>query len=508
MIAGLKMADQTSAWRCSVCGYVHHGPGPPDVCPVCGVSRDQFEPYTEPAKPAGKPAVRQWRCVVCDYLHEGPEPPEVCPVCGALADSFEPVAEAAEKTAETGRPAKVVIVGAGIAGIAAAESIREASSAAEITLVSRESDLPYYRLNLTRYLAGEISARDLPIHPENWYPEQNVRLLRGTEVSAIHLEEQTAELRDGEKLPYEKLLLAAGAHPFVPPIPGTDREGVTAVRTVQDANRILESVQGGASVVCIGGGILGLETAGALARRGADVTLLESHGWLLPRQLNRRAAEILAEHVAASGIKLRRNARTRQILGDDHARGVLLEDGTQISADLVVITTGIRSNSYLARIAGLEVNQGVLVNDRLNTSDANVSAAGDVAEHRGVVYGIWGPSQYQGNIAGLNIAGVRTQFGGVPRSNTLKVLGVDLFSIGRFVPEDASFETMDQQTDGQYFHFLFRDNRLVGAILLGGTTLTARVKKAVETREDFSGVLRKRPGARELMDFLGAYDGP
>ena len=392
-----------------------------------------------------------------------------------------------------------MIVGAGIAGIAAVESLRAASPAVEITLISKEPELPYYRLNLTRYLAGEIGDRDLPIHPASWYEEQKVRLLLGTEASAINLNDRVVELHGGEKLPFDKLLLAAGAHPFVPPFPGTDRKGVTSLRTVEDARGILAACRAGAKCVCIGGGLLGLETAGGLARQGAEVTLLESHGWLLPRQLNRRAGEILNEYVVGTGIKLRTKALTREIVGNGRVQGVLLEDGETISADLVVLATGIRSNSQLARRAGLEVNQGVVVDNRLVTSHPDVLAAGDVAEHQGQVYGIWEPSQYQGSIAGRNMAGASIEFGGIPRSNTLKVLGLDLFSIGQIDPEDASFRTFDREADGRYFRFVCRENRLVGAVLLGDTKLAAAVKKAAESGSDFSELLSQCPSLLILL---------
>ena len=173
-----------------------------------------------------------------------------------------------------------------------------------------------------------------------------------------------------------------------------------------------------------------------------------------------------------------------------------LEDGRVVAADLVVIATGVRCNTHLARSAGLEVNRGVVVDNALGTSHPDVYAAGDVAEHRGVLYGIWGPAQYQGGIAGRNMVGLHAEFGGIPPSNTLKVLGIDLLSIGRVALEDASFEEIERQIDGRYFRFVFRDNCLVGAILLGDTRLTAAVKRAVEDRQDFSRLLRNTPGSK------------
>lgn len=499
------MPGTNQAWCCTVCGYVHRGPEPPEACPVCGAPRELFEPQADSPSPAAAPAANQWRCLVCGYVHSGAQPPAECPACGATADCFEPVTDAAKSVPIAANTVRAVIVGAGIAGITAAESLRAASPTAEITVISKESELPYYRLNLTRYLAGEIGEKDLPIHTASWYEEQRVRLLLGAEAAAIHLEDHFVELHGGEKLPFDKLLLAAGAHPFIPPFPGADREGVTSLRTVADARQILAACRGGARCVCIGGGLLGLETAGALARQGADVTLLEGHGWLLPRQLNQRAGEILNQYVVATGIKLRTKAVTREIVGGAPAcgsqvQGVLLEDGGLVAAELAVIATGIRSNSHLARQAGLEVNQGVVVDNLLATSHRDVFAAGDAAEHHGQVYGIWGPSQYQGSIAAMNMAGGCVEFGGVPRSNTLKVLGLDLFSIGRISPEDASFRTFDQEADGRYFRFVFRDNRLVGAVLLGDTKLTAPVKKAVESGTDFSGLLAKCRTAQDVIE--------
>ena len=237
--------------------------------------------------------------------------------------------------------------------------------------------------------------------------------------------------------------------------------------------------------MCIGGGLLGLETAAALACHGAEVTVLEDQRWLLPRQLNSRAGGILHRYVADAGIKLRTHVATREIIGDRLVQGVLLADGSLIAADLVVMATGIRSNSHLARRAGLEVNQGVVVNDLLAASHPDVFAAGDVAEHHGRVYGIWGPAQYQGSIAGLNMAGGSVEFGGVPCSNTLKVLGVDVFSIGQIHAEDPGFRVIDEESDGRYFRFVFRDHRLVGAVLLGDAALTAAVTKAVEENRGF-----------------------
>jgi nitrite reductase (NADH) large subunit len=439
----------------------------------------------------------------------GGSPPAACPVCGAPQDRFEASAQPAPPAPHGGR-VRVVIVGAGVAGVSAAEAVRAADSDAEIVLLSRESHLPYYRLNLTRYLAGEITPADLPIHPADWYTDNRIQLLLAAEAATLRLADRAVELRGGRVEPYDKLILTAGAHPFVPPIPGAQREGVTCLRTVDDARAILAGLRAGTQCICIGGGILGLETAGAMARRGAAVTLIEGHGWLMPRQLPEPAARRLHEHVEGLGICLRTHGRTKEIVGDEKAAGVLLEDGQTLHADLIVLAAGVRPNSYLARRAGLEIGAGggIVVDDHLATSHADVLAAGDIAEHRGVLYGTWGPAQYMGAIAGANALGPTAEFGGMPRSNTLKVLGLALLSIGQFQAEDAGSRVVEGRDDGRYMRFVFRDGRMIGTVLVGDTSISAALKKTIEGRADVSGLLAGEPAAQDVFERLAAPAAP
>jgi len=442
--------------------------------------------------------VRAWRCAVCGYIHREPEPPDRCPVCGAFREQFEPYAEeAVAAPAPASQVHKVVVIGAGIAGVSAIESIRSSSSSTEVVLISQDPQLPYYRLNLTRYLAGEITEGELPLHPAGWYDEQNVQLKRGVSVTSITADAKTVELSDGSTESFDKLVLTVGADPFVPPIAGADKQNVTTVRTFEDAQRILALAGDGATCVCIGGGILGLETAGALTRRGAAVSLVEGDAWLMPRQLNADAGRILADYVTDRGIKLYPRATVQQITGDRQARGVRLADGTELPADVVIIATGIRSNVALAKQAGLKTNLGVVVDDHLVSSHPDILAAGDVAEHRKTVYGLWAPAQFQGNIAGTNAAGGQAEFGGIPPSNILKVLGIDLFSIGQFAP-DGDADVIDQESDGKYLRFVFRDGRLIGAILLGDSSIAQAVQKAIEGATDLSDLLARKPSVAEV----------
>jgi nitrite reductase (NADH) large subunit len=494
-------------WRCIVCGYVHAGDTPPAECPVCGALAESFEPCEEVAAPPAPAVAKTWRCTACGYVHEGPEPPEQCPVCGQPKDQFEPAESPVGAPALTAKASKVVVIGAGIAGLSAAEAVRRASPGAEVTLVSEEAELPYYRLNLTRYLDGEIGAEQLTIHPLSWYTEQRVELVRGRRVSALDLRARKVTCAEGEPLSYDKLILATGARPFLPPIEGANRAGVFCLRTREDAEKILGLARSGLPCVCVGGGILGLETAAALAHRGLEVTVLDQAPWLMPRQLNRQAAAILAGHLERLGLKLCYEARTKAIVGDGPTFDVVLQDGRTFPAGLVIIAAGVRPGVELAKDAGLEVRQGVVVNDLLQTSAPDVYAAGDLAQHQDRLYGLWNAAQYQGTMAGCNAAGQVSLFGGIPRSNTLKVLGIHLTSIGLFEPEAGRDLVRQSVEPDGLIHFVFRDGRMIGAILLGERVQAGRVNKAIETKRDFSGFLSKDAPFDKLLGLIEKEPG-
>ncbi len=405
---------------------------------------------------------------------------------------------------------RIVVVGGGIAGTSAAEAARRTDPGARITLVSDEPGLPYYRLNLTPYLAGEIGADELPVHPAEWYAERDIVLRPGTRATAVAPDEGTVTLADGETLRFDRLVLATGARPAVPPIAGADRAGVTCLRTRADAERLASAPLAGRPCVVIGGGLLGLETAAALARRGARVTVVEGLDHLLPLQLTPAGAEVLRGHIEALGIAVRTGVMTGSLAGDRRVREAVLADGSRLEADRVVINTGVTPNAALAREAGLAVRDGIVVDDRLATSPERVRtsdrpgvlAAGDVAEHRGVLYGLWLAARLQGRAAGTNAAGGDATFTGIAPAYTLKGVGVDVFSIGSVRPSDPSCRAVEGRSDGTYRRFVFRDGRLVGAILLGDTRAMPQARKAVEAGADLSALAGRSLSAEDLADAL------
>lgn len=424
----------------------------------------------------------QFRCLICGYIHTGDAPPRKCPIYAASSDQFEPYAQPTPEivAAATSPDIQVLIIGSGIAGLACAEELRQHSPTVRITLISAEPHLPYYRLNLTRYLAREINESHLPIYPAAWYEEQRIELLLDQAVIGIDRTARQVLLADGGRRNYDKLVLATGAGPFVPPIPGSQLPNVLTVRTIDDARRILDQVQPGEPLLCIGGGILGLETAGALARGGASVTLLEAADYLMPAQLNRNAAACLRHFVADLGIAVREGVRIEAIVGQEQCEGIRLAGGEILAARYVLITAGVRPNLALARSCGLTVHKGLVVDDLLRTADADIFAAGDVVEHNGQLYGLWQAAQYQGKIAARNVLGLVTRFGGIPRSNVLKVLGLDLFSIGEFNPAAPGDVFLEEETADGYLAFNLRQGLLKGSIVIGDKILAGQVRQAID----------------------------
>lgn len=386
-------------------------------------------------------------------------------------------------------PSRCVIAGSGIAGVSAAIAIRKALPDAGIVLVSREACLPYYRLSLTRYLSGNMTSEDLPLHPEAWYRDNRIELVRGSSAQTLSVKDLTCTLGSGRVEHWDRFIFATGSFPCMPSIPGTGLTGVTMLRTMDDADRILSWVQPGRPCICIGGGTLGLETAGAMARRGMDVTIVESQPWLMPRHLNARASACLEHHLSLAGIRLRTGSITMEIIGGERVEQIRLKDGSVLPADLVILMTGTQPDTTLARQAGITCNRGIVVNDRMETTVPGVYAAGDVAEHAGRVYGLWNASMRQGTVAGLNASGAETAFAGLAPSYSLRVLDIGIMSVGTIEAPDRDHLVLDHDTGSAYHHYVLRNDRLVGCILVGDTRPAQAAKRAIESGENLGPIL-------------------
>ncbi len=384
---------------------------------------------------------------------------------------------------------KYVIVGNGVAGTTAAESIRQHDKDGKIDIVTEETTPFYTRIRLPDYIAGDVEKEKLILHPPDWYRKRNVDVHLGEGVRAVDREKREAQITQGSTFPYDRLLLANGSHAFIPPIKGVDKAGAFALRTVDDAEQIRDYAQNAERVVLIGGGVLGLETGNGLRRLGRKVTVVEFFPRLLPRQMDVPGAELLQRQMESMGFRFYLGAKSQEVLGKGKVEGLRLEGGQTIPCDMVLISAGVRPNLDLANQLDLEIDKGVVVNDRLETQVPDVYAAGDLIQHRGAFYGIWPASEAQGQIAGINMAGVDARYEGTVMSNRLKVVGVDLVSSGD-IDVDQKLEQVVAKDEARFLYrkLVLKDGAILGCILLGDISGSRQILQAMESKKDVNAL--------------------
>lgn len=379
---------------------------------------------------------------------------------------------------------RLAIVGNGVAGVTTASTAAKTQPDSEIVIYSEESYLYYPRPKLWDFLCGKLSLDQLYFYPQEWYDQRNIRVRLGTKVSAIRPNAKLVVLADGATEPYDRLVLANGSTPFVPPMENVTAPGVFTLRNVQDALAIQEYARNAQRAIVIGGGLLGLESARGLKDLGLDVTVVEFFPWLLPRQLDEQGARVLASKFEKMGIHTITNAVTQSILGDQRAEGVALKDGRKLPGEIVIVSTGVRPNIVLAAEAGLQVQKGVIVDPYMQTTAPDVFAVGDAIEFDGRAYGIIPPAIEQARVAGANVIEPRSQtYKGTIPSNTLKVVGIDLTTVGQVNPPETDGcvqHRLADETRGVYKKLVVADNRLVGAILMGDPKSVSRISRMIK----------------------------
>ncbi|MFP4081671.1 MAG: NAD(P)/FAD-dependent oxidoreductase [Candidatus Aminicenantes bacterium] len=381
---------------------------------------------------------------------------------------------------------RVIIVGNGLAGVMAAKTLRELDKEAEIVIFAAEKYRYYPRPNLIEFLAGNMPLERVFAFPDQWYQTQNIQVHLEKPVTKILPDSRKAEVRGGSQESYHSLILATGSFPFIPPIKGADIKGVFTLRTLDDAFQILEYLKSHPKVAVIGGGLLGLETARAIKSRGADVEVVEFFDRLLPRQLDNQGASMLKSQLEKMGIKVHLGSATEEILGRESVRGLMFKGGKEIAAEMAVVAAGVRSDISLAKQAGLKTDRGVVVDDFLETSHSRIFAAGDNAQHQGRVYGIIPASFDQARIAASNILGQKKKYKGTVPSNTLKVVGLYVTSVGMVVPEEEGFEEIreENEQEGVYKKIVLQNNKIVGAVWMGTKKGADEISRLIREKAD------------------------
>ena len=366
-----------------------------------------------------------------------------------------------------------------MAGATAAEKIKKTDAQGEIKVFSREAEPFYYRPRLPEYLAGEADLKTITLKDAAWYADRKIDLHLGEAVTEVDVKARTVSTDKGAKAQYDELLLATGGHAFVPPVPGSDKNNVFALRTAADARLIAQAAKKTDMAVLMGGGLLGLEAGAALTRMGLKVQVVEMFDRLLPRQMDAAGAAKLQKILEEMGFSFFLGVKAKEITGQQAADGAILEDGSRLPGGLVLFSAGVRGNLDLAQKMGLKIDKGLVVDDRMRTSLEGIWAAGDQIEHQGRLYGIWPASMAQGEVAGVNMAGGRAEYKGTVLSNSLKVVGVDLTSAGD-IDADGKLDAAIYSGEKTYRKIVLDKGRIKGFIFFGLTKGIKECQKALE----------------------------
>src|SRR3954464_6561960 len=367
---------------------------------------------------------------------------------------------------------KLVVIGNGMAGIRTVEVLPgRGPDLHDITVFGSEPYGNYNRILLSPVLAGEKTVNDIMLNTEQWYEDNGITLRKGEMIEMIDRRTCEVVTADGARVPYDRLLIATGSNPIMLPLPGKDLPGVIGFRDIQDVERMVQASTSYKNAVVIGGGLLGLEAANGLMKRGMNVTVVHLLDTLMERQLDQVAGGLLRKSLEERGMVFKMPAQTKAILGEDRVTGVRFADGEELPADLVVMAVGIRPNIELAQKAGIYCERGVVVSDTMQTYDGRIYAVGECVQHRRQTYGLVAPLFDQAKVCANHLAlkGFASYTGSVV-STKLKVTGIDLFSAGDFAPgADKEEVVMQDAARGVYKRIVLRDKKIVGAVLYGDT---------------------------------------
>ncbi|WP_455287074.1 NAD(P)/FAD-dependent oxidoreductase [Cupriavidus necator] len=365
---------------------------------------------------------------------------------------------------------RLVVVGNGMAGMRTVEELLKlAPDLYDITVFGAEPHGNYNRILLSPVLAGEKTVADIMLNTREWYEENGIELLAGDPVVAIDRPRRIVRSASGREVRYDRLLLATGSKPFILPVPGHQLDGVIAFRDIQDVETMQQAARNHRHAVVIGGGLLGLEAANGLLRQGMDVTVVHLPDSLMERQLDKPAATLLQSALERKGLRFLLGAQTAEILGTDRITGVRFKDGSEIPADLVVMTAGVRPNIELAAGAGLHCERAIVVDDTLQTYDPRIYAVGECVQHRQATFGLVAPIWDQARVCAAHLAGSgHRRYVQQATATKLKVTGVDLYSAGDFIGGEGSEDlVLRDARRGVYKRLVLQDGCLVGAVLYG-----------------------------------------
>lgn len=380
---------------------------------------------------------------------------------------------------------KYLIIGNGIAGVSAAEAIRKNDASGEITILNSERYYHYSRPRVIEFLSGKTALEKITIKDVDFYEKNRISLVMLVNVVKIDPAAKKVVMEGGIEKDYDRLIIAAGAHSFVPPVKGAGQEGVFTLRTIDDAKAIMEYAAGKKTAVVIGGGLLGIEAANSLMALGLKVTIVEVFDRLLPRQLDKDSAGVLQSMLEEKGLSFLLPRQAVSITRDGEGLKINFKDNTSVTGGMVLFSSGIRPNTGIISGAGISAGRGITVNDFMETNVPGIYAAGDIIEHNGRMYGLWPPAREQGNAAGLNAAGIRAEYTDSVISARTKTAGIELASLGSI--EAGPGTGVYTEKGGRNFYRAFVSaGKITGAIMIGDLSGYRRIEAKMKKGETIS----------------------
>ena len=393
---------------------------------------------------------------------------------------------------------KYVIIGGSAGAVGAVEAIREVDPAGDITVISEEPNYSYSRPMISDYLSGEANQEKMAFPTEDFWNKNKVQTLLLMKAVKLDLSQKTVELENAEKINFDKLLIATGGKPFIPKMEGTTKKGVYNFTTILDTQQIDEAItiNNAQKAIVIGGGLIGISAAEALVKRGLKVTVIELKNWILNLVLDKEAAKIIETGMQKEGVSIETGRTVQRILGrkdeDDAVGGVILDDGTRMECDMVVVAVGVIPRTELAAQTDLKLNRGILVDRYMQTSVPNVYACGDVAEaydfinKTNRVLALWPVARIGGRIAGYNMAGQKCEYPGATAMSAFNYFGVPIISVGLTTLDEGTegFETLilHNKEKNVYRKIVLKDETIVGMTLVGDVESAGTIFNLMKNR--------------------------
>lgn len=377
---------------------------------------------------------------------------------------------------------RIVIVGNGVAGVTAAETIRATDKTSEIVILSNEPGAFYSRPRLIEFLAGKSTLEQITIHAREWYAKNNIDLIDSVTIAKTDSGAKFVLDESGKKYPWDKLIIASGATSFLPPVPGAELPNVFTLRNVLDAENIKKVARELKKGVVIGGGLLGIEVANSLLSLGVpQVQVIELLDRLLPRQLDHEGSALVQRLLEMKGLSFCTGKQTLSIEKKNNGLTIMLKDGALVPADFIVFSAGVRSDFQCVKGSAVKTNKGIIVDEFMRTSEADVYACGDVAEYNGVLYGLWQPAREQGIACGNHLLGKEAPFKASVPSTRLKVAGIEFASIGEIeITEGREAVVEKDENAGIYKKLIIKDKKLIGSILIGNVKEAVKLQQVIK----------------------------